>query len=153
MTNKEPFKIISTNKKASFQFTLLEKYEAGVELLGSEVKAIREGSINIKESYVRFKNNELFVVGMHVGEYSHLGYTSHNSLRDKKLLLHKNEILKIIKNVNVKGKTVIPTKIYLKNGKIKIEIAIAKGKKIWDKRNAKKDQEIIRELARSRKGI
>ena len=152
MTNKEPFKIISTNKKASFQFTLLEKYEAGLELLGSEVKAIREGSINIKESYVRFKNNELFAVGMHVGEYSHLGYTSHNPLRDKKLLLHKNEILKIIKDVNVKGKTVIPTKIYLKNGKIKIEIAIAKGKKIWDKRNAKKDKEIIRELARSRKG-
>ena len=145
--------IIATNKKVSFLYKLLDTYEAGIELLGSEVKAIREGSINIKESYVRFKNNELFVVGMHIGEYSHAGYTSHNTMRDKKLLLHKTEIINIIKNISTKGKTVVPIKVYTKNGKIKILISIAEGKKVWDKRNAKKDKDIKREIDRTKKGM
>jgi len=152
MTKKDKNSIAS-NKKASFLYKLLDNYEAGMELLGSEVKAIREGSINIKESYVRFKNNELYVVGMHIGEYSHSGYATHEPLRDKKLLLHKSEILNIIKNVNVKGKTLIPLKVYVKNGKIKILIALAEGKKVWDKRSAKKDKDIKKELDRIKKGV
>jgi len=148
MKTKESNNIISTNRKASFQYFLLEKFEAGIQLLGSEVKSIREGNVNIKESYVKFNKNELYLIGMHIGEYSHSGYTTHNPLREKKLLLHKNEINKIIKNVSVKGTTVIPVKLYIKSGKIKIEIAISKGKKLWDKRESKKDKDIERNIQR-----
>ena len=148
MQTKDTNKIISTNRKASFQYFLLEKFEAGIQLLGSEVKSIREGNVNIKEAYVRFNKNELFLVGMHIGEYSHSGYTTHNPLREKKILLHKNEINKIIKNVSIKGTTVIPVKLYIKSGKIKIEIAISKGKKVWDKRESKKEKDIERNIQR-----
>ena len=148
MKTKESNNIISTNRKASFQYFLLEKFEAGIQLLGSEVKSIREGNVNIKESYVKFNKNELYLIGMHIGEYSHSGYTTHNPLREKKLLLHRNEINKIIKNVSVKGTTVIPVKLYIKSGKIKIEIAISKGKKLWDKRESKKDKDIERNIQR-----
>ena len=144
---------ITTNKKSTFLYKLLENYEAGIELLGSEVKAIREGKVNIKESYVKFKKNELFVVGMHIGEYSHAGYSSHDPMREKKLLLHKNEILNIIKNVHAKGKTVVPVKLYLKKNKIKILISIAQGKKIYDKRQSKKEKDIKKELERTKKGF
>ena len=90
---------------------------------------------------------------MHIGEYSHSGYSSHDTLRDKKLLLHKTQILNIIKNVNIKGKTIIPIKVYIKNGNIKLEISLAEGKKIWDKRQDKKDKDIKREIDRSKKGF
>ena len=148
MSIKEPIKIISINKKASFQYFLLEKFEAGIQLLGSEVKSIREGNVNIKEAYVKFNRNELYLIGMHIGEYSHSGYSTHDPLREKKLLLHKNEINKIIKNVSIKGTTVIPVKLYIKTGKIKVEIAISKGKKIWDKRESKKEKDIKRSIQR-----
>tara|TARA_B100001750_G_C15328792_1_gene506155 strand:+ start:7 stop:459 length:453 start_codon:yes stop_codon:yes gene_type:complete len=148
MNTTEPVKIISTNKKATFQYFLLEKFEAGIQLLGSEVKSIREGNVNIKEAYVKFNKNELYLVGMHIGEYSHSGYSTHDPLREKKLLLHKNEINKIIKNVSIKGTTVIPVRLYIKTGKIKVEIAISKGKKIWDKRESKKNKDIQRNIER-----
>ena len=145
-------KVIITNRKASFLYNLISKYEAGIELKGSEVKAIREGSVNIKESFVRIKNGEMFIIGMHIGEYSHRGYTSHNPMRDKKLLMHKDEIFKIYKDSENKGKTIIPVKLYFKTGKLKIQIALAKGKKNWDKREAKKQKDIDREIDRSMKG-
>ena len=148
MSIKEPIKIISINKKASFQYFLLEKFEAGIQLLGSEVKSIREGNVNIKEAYVKFNRNELYLIGMHIGEYSHSGYSTHDPLREKKLLLHKNEINKIIKNVSIKGTTVIPVKLYIKTGKIKVEISISKGKKIWDKRESIKEKDIKRNIQR-----
>ena len=148
MVNSTSNKIFASNRKANFQFILLEKFEAGLSLLGSEVKAIREGKVNIKESYVKINNNELFVIGMNIGDYSHKGYSSHSPTREKKLLLHKIEILKIIKEVNIKGKTIIPIKIYLKSGKIKIQISIAKGKKIWDKRQSKKEKDIEKKIQR-----
>ena len=145
-------KIITNNRKASFLYHLISKYEAGVELKGSEVKSIREGKINIKESYITIKNGEMFVVGMHIGEYSHSGYSSHDPLREKKLLMHKAEIFKIRKDFENKGKTIIPIKMYFKRGKIKIEIALAKGKKNWDKRESKKQKDIDREIKRTMKG-
>ena len=148
MSSKEPINIISINKKASFQYFLLEKFEAGMQLLGSEVKSIREGNVNIKEAYVKFNKNELYLIGMHIGVYSHSGYSTHDPLREKKLLLHKNEINKIIKNVTIKGTTVIPVKLYIKTGKIKVEIAISKGKKIWDKRESIKEKDIKRNMQR-----
>ena len=145
-------KVVCTNRKASFLYQLINKYEAGIELKGSEVKAIREGSVNIKESFVRIKDFQMFIIGMHIGEYSHKGYSSHEPLRDRRLLMHKNEIYKIYKDSENKGKTIIPIKLYFKNGKLKIEIALAKGKKNWDKRESKKQKDIKREIDRSMKG-
>jgi len=141
-------KIISTNKKASFLYTLLESFEAGISLKGSEVKAIRENKVNIKESYIIIKKNEIYIIGMHVGEYSHSGYVSHDPLRNRKLLLHKSEINKIIKQVKDVGKTLIPTKIYFKNTNVKVKFCIAKGKKIWDKRSSKKEKDLKRDTDR-----
>ena len=149
---KSGFKIISNNRKARFNYFFKEFFEAGIVLKGSEVKAIREGNVHIKESYIKIKNYEMFIVGMHIGEYSHIGYSHHDPLRDKKLLMHKNEIYKIYKESENKGKTIIPTKLYFKAGKIKIQIAIAKGKKNWDKREAKKQKDIEKEIQRSMKG-
>ena len=145
-------KIITNNRKASFLYHLISTYEAGIQLKGSEVKAIREGNINIKESYVRIRNGEMYIVGMHIGEYSHSGYSTHDTLRDKKLLLNKSEIFKNNKDYENKGKTIIPIKMYFKNGKIKVQIALAKGKKHWDKRESKKQKDIDREIKRSMKG-
>ena len=152
MSDKNIIKVIVNNRKASFQYFLLENFESGIQLLGSEVKAIREGNVSIKEAYVKFNKNELYLVGMHIGNYSHQGYTGHDSLREKKLLLHKSQIIKIIKNVSVKGTTVIPVKVYIKNGLVKLHISIAKGKKIWDKRESKKEKDIIRDIQKYNKG-
>ena len=145
-------KIITNNRKASFLYHLISKYEAGIQLKGSEVKSIREGKINIKESYITIRNGEMFVIGMHIGEYSHSGYLTHDPLRDRKLLMNKAEILKIRRDFENKGKTIIPTKMYFKRGKVKIEIALAKGKKNWDKRESKKQKDIDREIKRTMKG-
>jgi len=145
-------KIITNNRKASFLYHLISKYEAGIQLKGSEVKSIREGRINIKESYVKIENGEMYVVGMHIGEYSHSGYWTHNPVRDRKLLMNKTEIFKIRRDFENKGKTIIPTKMYFKKGKVKIEIALAKGKKNWDKRESKKQKDIDREIKRTMKG-
>ena len=146
-------KIIINNRKASFLYHLLTTYEAGIQLKGSEVKSIREGNINIKESYVRIKNGEMFIIGMHIGEYSHRGYSTHEPTRERKLLMHKSEIYKIYKDFENKGKTIIPTKLYFKGGKVKIQIALAKGKKNWDKRESKKQKDIDREIKKSMKGL
>ena len=145
-------KIIATNRKARHEYHILEKYEGGIVLQGSEVKALREGKANIKEAYVRFIKRELYVIGMHIGEYSHIGYSNHDPLRDRKLLMHKDEIYKIYKESENKGKTIIPIKLYFKAGKIKIQIAVAKGKKNWDKRETKKLKDIEKEIQRSMKG-
>ena len=145
-------KIITNNRKASFLYHLISKYEAGIQLKGSEVKSIREGKINIKESYITIRNGEMFVIGMHIGEYSHSGYSTHDPLRARKLLMNKAEIVKIRRDFENKGKTIIPTKMYFKRGKVKIEIALAKGKKNWDKRESKKQKDIDREIKRTMKG-
>ena len=145
-------KIITNNRKASFLYHLISKYEAGIQLKGSEVKSIREGKINIKESYITIRSGEMFVIGMHIGEYSHSGYSTHDPLRDRKLLMNKTEIFKIRRDFENKGKTIIPTKMYFKRGKVKIEIALAKGKKNWDKRESKKQKDIDREIKRTMKG-
>ena len=105
-----------------------------------------------KESYIRVKNNEIYIIGMNISKYSHEGYSSHEPDREKKLLLHKYEIKKIKEDVDEKGKTIIPLNLYYKNGIVKIQFAIAKGRKLWDKRNYKKDQDVKREIDRSMKG-
>ena len=144
-------KVIATNRKAWHEYHILEKYEGGMVLYGSEVKAIREGKANIKEAYVRFIDNELFAVGMHIGKYSNEGYSTHSPVRDRKLLLHKKELLKIRKMVDEKGKTLIPLSLYLKGGRVKVEIGLAQGKKIWDKRKTKLEKDVKRQVDRAMK--
>ena len=144
-------KVIATNRKAWHEYHILEKYEGGIVLYGSEVKAIREGKVNIKEAYVRFIDNELFAVGMHIGKYSNEGYSTHSPVRDRKLLLHKKELLKIRKMVDEKGKTLIPLSLYLKGGRVKVEFGLAQGKKIWDKRKTKMEKDVKRQVDRAMK--
>ena len=144
-------KVIASNRKAWHEYHILEKYEGGMVLYGSEVKAIREGKANIKEAYVRFIDNELFAVGMHIGKYSNEGYSTHSPIRDRKLLLHKRELLKIRKMVDEKGKTLIPLSLYLKGGRVKIEFGLAQGKKLFDKRKTKMDQDVKRQVDRAMK--
>ena len=144
-------KVIATNSKAWHEYHILEKYEGGMVLYGSEVKAIREGKANIKEAYVRFIDNELFTVGMHIGKYSNEGYSTHSPIRDRKLLLHKQELTKIRKLVEEKGKTLIPLSLYLKHGRVKMEFGLAQGKKIWDKRKTKMEKDVKREVDRAMK--
>ena len=144
-------KVIVTNRKAWHEYHILDKYEGGIVLYGSEVKAIREGKANIKEAYVRFIENELFVIGMHIGKYSNEGYSTHTLVRDRKLLLHKKELLNIRKMVDEKGKTLIPLSLYLKGGRVKVEFGLAQGKKIWDKRKTKLEKDVKRQVDRAMK--
>jgi len=145
-------KIIAKNRKAYHNYHIVHKYESGIVLLGSEVKSIRESRISIKESYIRFIKNELFAVGMNISEYSNQGYISHDPQRVKKLLLNKKELREIKDYIDLKGYTIVPTSVYLKNGKIKVEFGVAKGKKLWDKRRDKMDKDIKRDIARKMKG-
>ncbi len=144
-------KIIAKNRKASFEYFLLEKFEAGIELQGSEIKSIRAGQVSIGEAFVQIDNKEAWLINSHVAKYDAASIFNHDPKRKRRLLLHKKEIIKIWDTMRQKGVTVIPTILYLKNGKAKIEIALARGKKMYDKRDsiAKRDQE--RESARSRK--
>ena len=144
-------KVIVTNRKARHEYHILEKYEGGIVLHGSEVKAIREGKANIKEAYVRFSGKELFVIGMHIGKYSNEGYSTHTPVRDRKLLLHTRELKKMRKMVDEKGKTLIPLSIYFKEGNVKVEFGLAQGKKLWDKRKAKMEKDVNRQVDRALK--
>ena len=141
-------KIISHNRKASFNYFFKEFYEAGISLKGSEVKSLRNGKINISDSYAYDHNGELFLVNSHIPSYKQSSYNDHNPIRNRKLLLKKREINKLVGRINREGFTLIPTKIYFKKGKAKIEIAVAKGKKQYDKRQVKKKRDWNREKAR-----
>tara|TARA_Y100000590_G_C14941593_1_gene721464 strand:+ start:47 stop:499 length:453 start_codon:yes stop_codon:yes gene_type:complete len=145
-------KIISKNRKAYFNYHILKKFESGIVLLGSEVKAIREGKINIKESYIRFIKNELFAIGMNISEYSNHGYSTHSPQREKKLLLNRKELKEIEVLTQQKGNTIVPISVYFKKGKVKVEFGIAKGKKLWDKRKDKQDKDVKRDIDRRLKG-
>ena len=142
---------IATNRKARHEYHILDKYEAGVALKGSEVKSIRDGKVSIKESYVKFINNELYIIGMHIAEYENIGYDNVQSVRDRKLLLHKRELVKLKSKVDEKGVTMIPLSLYLKKNLVKLEFGLAKGKKLWDKRKDKQDKDIKRNIDRKMK--
>ena len=146
-------KLIATNRKARHEYHILEKYEGGIVLKGSEVKALREGKANIKEAYVRLVRMDLYVIGMHIGQYSNAGYSSHIPVHDRKLLLHKQELKKIHRMVEEKGKTLIPLSMYFKGGYVKVEFALAKGKKIWDKRKNKMEKDVSRQIDRELKKV
>ena len=144
-------KVIATNRKATHEYHLLEKFEGGIVLVGSEVKALREGKASIKEAYVRILHNELYIIGMHIGEYSNAGYSSHSPVHDRKLLLRRQELRKIARMVEEKGKTLIPLSIYFKGGYIKVEFGLAQGKKLWDKRKSKIEKDASRQIDRELK--
>ena len=138
----EEVKVLATNRKATFEYFLLEKFEAGLALQGSEIKSIRAGQISIQESYVDIENGEqAWLVEAHIAPYAQASRFNHEPRRRRRLLLHKKQIRELWNNIRIKGMTVVPTRVYLRNGRAKIEIALAKGKKAYDKREtiAKRD--------------
>ncbi len=144
-------KIVSTNRKAFHDYHIHETYEAGISLLGTEVKSLRAGSANLKESYVIIKDEEAFLLNCHISPYSHGNLQNHEPLRTRKLLLHKKEISKLWGNISQKGFTLVPLKIYFKSGKVKIAIGLAKGKRQYEKRATIKEKEANREIERHMK--
>ena len=145
---KNGLKIISNNRKARFNYFFTEFFEAGIVLQGSEVKSLRDGKANISESYAFDNKGEIFLVNSHIPSYKESSYNNHNPTRNRKLLLNKKEINKLIGRLNREGFTLIPTKLYFRKGKAKVEIAVAKGKKHYDKRQVTKKREWQREKAR-----
>ena len=145
----------AVNRNASHNYFLLEKFEAGVALTGTEVKAIRGGHANLKDSYGLVKDEELWLLNCHISPYEHGSYANHTALRTRKLLMHREEIRKLIGKTQQKCLTLIPTRMYFKNGKVKVELALAKGKQLWDKRETERrrtaDKEAREAISRSRK--
>ena len=136
---------IAENRKAHHDYHLLETFEAGVALLGTEVKAIREGRANLRDSFARVDNGEVYLYNVNISPYSHRGYADHEPLRPRKLLLHRTEIRKLIGKTVEKGMTLVPVRMYFKNGRVKVAISLARGKKEYDKRETIKRRESDRE--------
>ena len=145
----------SQNRAASHNYFLIEKFEAGVALRGTEVKSVRGGRANLKDAYGLVKDGELWLINAHIGPYEHGNIFNHEPLRTRKLLVHKNELSKLIGKTQQKGLTLIPTRLYFKNGRVKVEMAVARGKQNWDKRDTERrktaDKEAKEAIARSRK--
>ncbi len=145
----------AVNRSASHNYFLLEKFEAGIALRGTEVKSIRNGRANLKDAYGLVKDGELWLINAHIGEYEHGNIFNHEPLRTRKLLVHRSELNKLIGKAQQKGLTLIPTRLYFRNGRVKVEIALAKGKQMWDKRETERrktaDKEAREAIARSRK--
>lgn len=148
----EGIKIIATNRKAGFEYFLLEFYEAGLALQGSEIKSIRAGQVSLNEAYVEIRNLEAWLLEAHIAPYAQANRFNHSPKRPRRLLLKKREIHEMWEAVRQKGITLVPTKLYLKNGRAKLEVALAKGKKMHDKREAIADRDQAREAARERRG-
>lgn len=142
-------KVAATNRKASHEYFLLERYEAGLALHGSEIKSIRAGQMSLAEAYVRVDGKEAWLEDAHIAPYEQASIFNHEPRRPRKLLLHKKEIRKLWNEVRQKGVTIIPTRVYLKDGRAKVEIAIAKGKKLYDKREAIAKRDAERDVERS----
>jgi SsrA-binding protein len=138
-------KIVADNRKAFHDYHIVETFEAGIVLLGTEVKAIREGRVNLRDSYARVEDGEVFLYNVHISPYSHRGYADHEPLRRRKLLLHKQEIRKLIGRTVERGMTLVPIKMYYKDGRVKVAVSLAKGKKTHDKRETIKRRETDRE--------
>jgi SsrA-binding protein len=142
---KESTQPIADNRKAFHDYHILETFEAGIALLGTEVKGIREGQANLRDSFARVEKGEIWLFNVHINPYSHRGYVDHDPRRKRRLLLHKHEIRKLIGKTVEKGLTLVPTKLYFKNGKVKVAIALAKGKQDHDKRETLRRREADRE--------
>ena len=146
-------KLISQNKKARHNYSIEDTYEAGIALVGTEVKSLREGRANLGDSYGKIKDGEVFLVDAHISPYSHANRFNHDPLRTRKLLLHKKEVRRLIGKVQEKGFTLIPLRLYFSNGRAKVELALGKGKKLFDKRETLKRKTMERDMERGRKGF
>jgi len=146
-------KLICQNKKAFHNYFIEETVQAGISLLGSEVKSLREGKVNLGDSYGDIKRSEVFLVDAHISPYAQANRLNHDPLRTRKLLLHKKEIKRLIGKVEQRGYTLVPVKLYFVNGKVKVDLALAKGKKLFDKRETLKKKTMEREMERGRKGF
>ena len=144
-------KVIANNKKAYHDYFIIDTYEAGIELQGTEIKSIRNGSVNLKDSFIRIKNGEAFVENMHIAPYDQGNIFNHEPRRLRKLLLHKKEIRKLEKSIQEQGLTIVPTKLYFNTSKAKLEIALMKGKKLFDKRNDLKEKAMQRDIDKAMK--
>lgn len=145
-------KIIAQNRKARHDYEILATYEAGIVLQGTEVKSLRDGRANLKDAYAAVREGEVWLYGVHISPYSHGNLNNHAPERDRKLLLHRNEIRRLIGKTKETGLTLVPLQLYFKNGKVKVELALAKGKKQYDKRQAIAKRDADRELARTFRG-
>ncbi len=144
-------KTVAQNKKAFHDYFILDTYEAGIELKGTEIKSVRKGSANLKDSFIRIKNDEAFIENMHIAPYEQGNIFNHEPLRTRKLLLHKKQIKKLQKEVKENGLTIVPTKLYFNTSKLKVEIALARGKKLYDKRQDLKEKDSKRDIERALK--
>lgn len=149
MEKNKRVKIVALNKKASFNYFLSDFKECGIVLLGTEIKSIRAGGLSLSDSYIVFKDGEAFIINMNIATYKKGNIFNHEPLRTRKLLLHKKEIVKLHAKVKQEGYSIVPTKVYLSKGKCKIEIALAKGKKLYDKREIIKKKDAVKEMAAS----
>ena len=148
MSGKEAIKLVANNKKAYHDYFIEEKYEAGIELFGTEVKSIRMGKCSIKEAFVNIDRGEAFIEGMNISPYEKGNIFNREPLRKRRLLLHKKEIMKLAGQVQAKGYTIMPLQVYFKNGRVKIEIGLARGKKLYDKRDDLRKKAMKRETER-----
>ena len=145
-------RVIAENRKARHDYHVLETWESGVALLGTEVKAIREGRVNLRDSYAKVENGEVWMLNVHISPYSHRGYAQHAEMRQRKLLLHAHEIRKLVGRTKEKGLTLVPLELYFKNGRVKVLLALAKGKQAHDKRETIRRREVDRETRAAVKG-
>lgn len=148
MSETDKIKIITNNRKANFEYAILDKYEAGISLEGTEVKSLRDAKVSIVESYARVIKDEVFLIGANINEYKYGNINNHEPVRNRKLLLHKKEIKKIKEALTEKGLTLIPLKMYFRNSKVKVELGIGRGKKLYDKRESIKARETDLKLKR-----
>ncbi len=151
MSGSDFIRMVANNRKVKHDFHIFEEYEAGIVLKGTEVKSIREGRVSFKDAYADINRGEVFLKQLHISPYKHTYYGNHEPLRERKLLLHNYEIKKLVGKTKEKGYTLVPTKIYLKNSIVKVGLALAKGKKLYDKRETIKQRDIKRDLDREKK--
>lgn len=144
-------KIIADNRKARHDYFLIEKFEAGIALVGTEVKSMRAGRVNLKDSYAQIDDGELFLYNMHVSPYEQGSFSNVDPTRKRKLLMHKREIMRLLGSVKEKGLTLVPTKLYFSDSKVKVELALAQGKKLHDKRASEKEKDTKREIDKAMK--
>ncbi|MCF8028818.1 MAG: SsrA-binding protein SmpB [Desulfobacteraceae bacterium] len=149
--NQDHVKIVTENRKARHEFFILDEFEAGMVLQGTEVKSLRQGRANLKDSYGKFKNGELWLHQMHIGPYPFAYYDNHEPERPRKLLMHKSELKRLYGKIKEKGHTLVPLRVYFRDGKAKVVMALAKGKRQYDKRDSIKEREVKREMDRAKK--
>jgi len=156
MARSTDIKVVATNRKAYHDYSIDQEYEAGIALTGTEIKSVRAGQVNLRDSYVQIRNGEAWLVGTHIAAYDPASRENHDPRRDRRLLLHKRELAKLATHVQEKGFTIVPLRVYLKGNKAKVEIALAKGKRLYDKRNAiaerDAERQVEREMSDARRG-